>query len=114
MKKEMICILCPRGCRISVDTENFEVTGNACPRGAQFGPQELSSPERLITTTMRIKGGLYPCIPVRTASAIPKAKIEECMNIINKMLIYAPIKYGDVIIPNIADTGVDIVASRSL
>jgi len=114
MKKEMICILCPRGCRISVDTENYEVTGNACFRGAQFGPQELLNPERLITTTIKIKGGLYPRLPVRTKNAIPKSKIKECMEIINSISIEAPVKWKEVIIKNIANTGVNVIASRSL
>ena len=44
MEKEMICIVCPVGCHISVNTETYEVKGNACPRGAVYGKEELTAP----------------------------------------------------------------------
>ena len=114
MKREMICILCPRGCNIIVDEDTYEVTGNSCPRGAQFGPQEIIAPERLLTTTANIKGARHPRIPVRSSKAIPKAWIKRCVVAINEIQLMAPVRVGDVLIENILDTGVDIIASRTL
>lgn len=71
--KELICICCPKGCHLRVDTANdYAVTGNACPNGAAYGKEELTHPTRIITSTVRITGGLYPRCPVKTAQAVPK------------------------------------------
>ncbi|MGL5721454.1 MAG: DUF1667 domain-containing protein [Brevinema sp.] len=114
MKKDLICILCPRGCHITVDTDTFEVTGNSCPRGAQFGPQEITVPERMLTSTAPISGALHRRIPVRTTRSIPVAKIPDCLRLIKELRLVAPVSKGQVLIPNVFETGVDIVASRSL
>lgn len=114
MKKDLICILCPRGCRITVDTESLEVTGNACPRGAQFGPQEITSPERMLTSTAPIEGALYARIPVRTSGAVPLAKIPACITQIKALHLKAPVKAGEVLVENIAQTGASLIASRSM
>ena len=114
MKKEMICILCPRGCRLSVDTDTLEVLGHSCPRGTQFGPQELTNAKRMLTTTATIVGAIHKRIPVRTTSSVPLDKIFECMKEIKKLKLIAPIRRGDILIENILDIGVDIIASRSL
>ncbi len=114
MKKNLVCVLCPRGCRIIVDSESLEVIGNACSRGAQFGPQEIISPQRMLTSTASIKGALHKKIPVRTTSAIPFDQTFQCIQEIQKLQLTAPIEVGQVLIPNILGTGVDIIASRSL
>ena len=114
MKKDLVCILCPRGCRISVDTDTFEVTGNSCPRGAQFGPQEITAPERMLTSTAPISGALHRRLPVRTTRAIPVAKIPECLCLIKGLRLQAPITKQQVLISNVFGTGVDIIAARSL
>mgnify|MGYP000838898134 CR=1 FL=1 len=50
--KELICICCPKGCHLRVDTANdYAVTGNACPNGAAYGKEELTHPTRIITST---------------------------------------------------------------
>ena len=78
--KEVICICCPCGCHLQVDPENdYNVTGNACPNGAAYGREELTHPTRIITSTVRVEGGLYPRCPVKTAQAVPKEKMTEVM-----------------------------------
>ena len=70
--KELICIVCPKGCHLKVDEENgYAVTGNSCPRGAEYGKNELSNPTRMLTSTVCIEGGIYPRLPVKTSQAIP-------------------------------------------
>ena len=58
--KELVCIVCPKGCRLHVDEENdYAVTGNGCPRGAVYGHNEIKNPTRVLTSTVRLDGGLY-------------------------------------------------------
>jgi CxxC motif-containing protein len=57
MKKEFVCINCPRGCMLTVDTETLEVKGNSCPRGEAYGKAEVTNPVRTVTSTVKIVGG---------------------------------------------------------
>lgn len=114
MKKELICISCPLGCHLVVDTENRTVCGNTCKRGEVYGLNEVINPVRVITSTVKIKNGTLPVLPVKTNGSIPKELNFEAMKIINNIIVSAPIKLGDIIIRNILDTGVDVVATRSI
>ncbi len=114
MIKDMICIACPRGCRIAVNTDTLEVTGNSCPKGAEFGAQEIISPKRMLTTTVAISGGIHNRLPVATSQALPIAKLTECLEKIKSITVQSPVKIGTVLIANIEDTGVDIIATRSM
>lgn len=114
--REMTCIRCPLGCALSVaqDSEGkVTVTGNTCPRGAQYGEKELTNPTRTVTSTVRIRGVKDAVVSVKTASDIPKGKIMECMEALAHAAAEAPVHIGDVILENAAGTGVDIVATRN-
>lgn len=113
-EKELVCICCPLGCRLKVFAENGKtcVLGNHCKRGKEYAVKELFHPMRSLTTTVRVKGGAYPLVPVRTNREIPKEKIRECMKILKGMVVTAPIKAGDVLVKDIAGTGSDIIASK--
>ena len=77
MMKELICICCPRGCHLKVDEEKKEVTGNACPRGKEYGINEVTNPVRVVTSTVKITGANLRRLPVKTDKPIPKGKIFE-------------------------------------
>ncbi len=111
--RELICICCPRGCHLQVDDE-LNVTGNFCPRGEKYGKQEVSNPTRVVTSTVRISNAELAMCPVKTKDPIPKGKIFDVMQSINKIQIQAPIHIGDVIIPNVCGTGVDVVSTRNM
>lgn len=118
-KREMICIVCPIGCHLEItrDSENNEdyvVNGARCKRGKSYGIKELSNPTRLVTSTVKIRGGSLLRLPVRTDKEIPKDKIFECMKIINEIEVATPIDMGQIIAENILDTHVNIIASRSV
>lgn len=113
MSRELICICCPRGCHLTVD-DNLNVTGNFCPRGAAYGKQEVSNPTRVVTSTARIEGAELPMCPVKTANPIPKGKIFAAMDCINSVHIKAPIHVGDVVLANVAGTGIDVVSTRDM
>jgi CxxC motif-containing protein len=113
MKKELICIVCPRGCHLTID-ENLTVSGNFCKRGEIYARNEIKNPTRIITTTVAVTNGTYPRLSVKTSVPIPKNKIFDVMGELRKVKVNAPIKLGDVIVKNILDTGSDIVATESI
>lgn len=111
--KELICIVCPKGCHLKVD-DNFNVTGNGCARGIKYAKDELINPTRMLTSTVKVIGGELARVPVVTSNPIPKDKIMAVMEEINKALIKAPVFVKDVVISNVLGLGVDIVATREV
>ncbi|MBQ1976910.1 MAG: DUF1667 domain-containing protein [Clostridia bacterium] len=111
--KELICIVCPRGCHLRID-ENGTVTGNGCKRGVDYAHAELTAPVRTLTSTVKITGATLPRLPVKTDRPIPKNKIAEAMAVLNGVTVSAPVRLGQVIVENIADSGADLVATREM
>lgn len=111
---DLTCIVCPVGCAIMV-TENDDgtiiVKGNSCPRGERYARQEVVNPTRVITSTVRVEGAALPLCPVKTAAPVPKSAIPACLAVIRAVTVKAPIHIGDVIVDNLADTGVALVAT---
>ena len=113
--KELVCIVCPKGCRLHVDEENgFAVTGNSCPRGAEYGKNEIQNPTRVLTSTVRITGGAYPRCPVKTDRAVPKAKLMDIMKELNGVTLSSPVEIGQVVLRNAAGTGAGVVVTKAL
>lgn len=115
---EMICIVCPAGCRLKVrkdkDGKVISVTGNTCPRGEKYARQEIESPTRMLTGTVRLEGGRLPRLPVITSDPVPKDRIFDVMREINRVTVYSPICEGDILIENVLGLGANVVASRDL
>ena len=115
--RELTCIGCPLGCSLSVTLENGEVTsvtGNTCPRGDAYARKEVTNPTRIVTSTVRVKGGVAAMVNVKTASDIPKDKIFDCVHAIRDVEVNAPVHIGDVIVPDVAGTGVAIIAAKNI
>lgn len=116
-QRNLICINCPLGCALTVTLEDGRVTGvsgNTCPRGDAYGRKEVTSPSRIVTSTVAVTGGHLPVVSVKTDSDIPKGKIDAVMDEIRLAVVNAPVHIGDVIIENAADTGVNIVATKNI
>ena len=116
-KRELICIGCPMGCPIVVEMEDgkvLSVAGNTCPRGESYARKEVTNPTRIVTTTVRVDGGKVPMINVKTEQDIPKDKIFECIAALRGVTMKAPIHIGDIILENVAGTGVNIVAAGNV
>lgn len=111
--KEFICIECPKGCHLSID-DDLNVTGNSCPRGKQYAINEVTCPKRVITTTVILKSKHLSRLPVMSEQAIPKEKMFEVMKALENVVVKAPIKCRDVIVENICDTNVNIIATRTI
>ena len=111
----MVCISCPRGCTLEVTRvgDAVTVTGNACPKGEAYGKSELVNPTRMVTGLVRVAGLRKP-LPVKTKVAVPKAKIDAVLFALHQTTVQLPVRIGDVIIPNVADTGVDVVATANM
>lgn len=117
------CTTCPSECLLTVEIERDvngnvarvrSVTGNNCPRGNKFAHQELTCPMRVLTTTVAVSGGDVALLPVRTAEAIPLELHAQVMTLIRSLVVNAPIHMGDVILPNLLDTNINLVASMDI
>lgn len=113
MKKEFVCIVCPRGCHLVVD-ENMEVTGNACPRGKVYALSELTNPVRMITSSVRVLNRVDTLVSVKTSAPIPKGKIMEVMDIINALNVEAPTHINQIIKKDVLGLGVDILITKKI
>lgn len=117
-EKNLICISCPIGCHLTVtlkeDNSIEKVEGNTCKRGIVYAEKEITNPTRFVTSTVKVRDGGVERVSVKTEYDIPKLKIFEVMKEINKAEVKAPVKMGDIIIENVADTGINIIATRSV
>ncbi|MGM0501061.1 MAG: DUF1667 domain-containing protein [Bacillota bacterium] len=117
-KVVITCISCPMGCDVELDVndddEIVEMEGNACKAGEKYVRNEYYNPTRILPTTARVSGGVLPLVPVKSEDAIPKGLLDEAMVKIAEVELEAPVKLGDVVVENILDTGVNIVATRDL
>ena len=113
--KELICIVCPKGCHLKIDENNgYSVSGNACPRGEEYGKKELQNPTRTLTSTVRVAGAAISRLPVKTDREIPKADLPRLVGLLNNVSATAPVQMGDVLMADIGGTGANLVATRSL
>lgn len=116
-EKELICVVCPMGCRITVTLDGdkvVSVAGNSCPRGKAYAEKECIRPERILTTTVRLEGGIHRVLPVITDKEIPLDKVFEAMELIKTVKAEAPVTEGQVIVGDILGTGANVIASRSM
>jgi CxxC motif-containing protein len=115
--EKMICITCPMGCSVEVTREGqtlLSVDGNTCKRGEEYVRRELTDPRRMVATTVKVKDGIHPLVPVYTASAFPKPRIFDLLAKLREVELEAPVEMGQVVLPNALDTGIDILASREM
>lgn len=115
MTKEFICICCPMGCMLAVtdDGEKIMVSGNGCPRGRAYGEDEFVAPKRTVTGTVRVNGS-KTMLSVKTLKPIPKQSMLEALSQLKKVSPKPPIKIGDVVLENVADSGVPFVATKDV
>ena len=117
IEKELVCVNCPMGCRVTVQLEGdqvLSVRGHSCPRGKAYAEKECVRPERILTSTVKITGSTHPVLPVITDKEIPLDMVMQAMETVRSVTVKAPIQMGDVIIRDLLGTGADLVASRSM
>jgi CxxC motif-containing protein len=116
-KTELICITCPMGCTLDVTHDGgtiIDIDGNTCKRGVDYAKEELTNPQRMVTTTVRVRGGLHPLLPVYTSAPIPKARIFDLLAEIRKVEVQAPVSMDEAVLTKVVDTEVDVLASRNM
>ena len=112
---QLICINCPKGCELNVTRGadgSVTVTGHTCPRGKEYGIAEMTNPTRMVTGLVRVAGMRRP-LPVKTKTAVPMGKINDVLSALSQTTMQLPVRIGDVIIPDVAGTGVDVVATAN-
>lgn len=116
-KQELICIGCPLGCMISVELSEGKIagiTGNTCKRGENYARKEVTSPTRIVTSSVMVSGGHLDMVSVKTRTDIPKERIFDCVRALKGVTVKAPVHMGDVIVANVAGTGVDMIATKEI
>jgi CxxC motif-containing protein len=116
-QREYICVTCPVGCTIQAVVEGqelVELKGQACQRGEAFVREELTSPRRMLTTTVRVRGGHLPLVPVRSTAPLPQSLIVDIAALLREVELDAPVDEYQVVLAGALGTGVDIVTSRSM
>ena len=116
-ERNLTCISCPMGCSLTVVMEQgtvVSVSGNTCKRGDIYARKEVTDPTRIVTTTVRVEGGEAEMVSVKTKEDIPKGKIFDCVRALKDVTVKAPIHIEDVILSDVAGTGMDIVATKEV
>lgn len=115
--RELTCIGCPLGCALTVEIQGGEVAevkGFTCKRGQEYGYKEVTNPTRIVTSTVRVGNRKNQVVSVKTKSDIPKDKIFACIQELKGVVTEAPVRMGDVLIENVAGTGVPVVATKDI
>lgn len=110
-KREMICIMCPMGCTLSVEVngQDVQVSGNGCNRGVVFAKEEVTCPKRIVTTSVKTEKGVRAC---KTTAPIPKSLIFDCVKEVEKLRLKS-VKFGQIIIKNVLGTGADVIVTAN-
>ena len=116
MKKSFICINCPRGCHLEISgtSGSWQISGNQCPRGENYAIQEMTDPRRTVTATAATDNKEFPRIPLKSSKPVPKMQIGKILEAIGKLQVRLPVQAGSCLLCNAANTGIDIVATRTL
>lgn len=114
MKKNLVCICCPRGCNLIYDSDTNTISGNFCLKGKEYGLQEVTSPQRTITSLIRVTNRKDTMLSIKTSNPIPKEKIFEFQNELLKIHVNAPVEIGQIIAKNILNLNIDIVATKRI
>lgn len=115
--RELTCIGCPIGCLLQVKMEGTtvkSVKGNTCKRGAVYGEKECTNPSRIVTSSVKVKGGIENVVSVKTEGDVSKDMIFRCLDLLKCIEVEAPVKINDVILANAAGTSVNIIATRNV
>ena len=127
MKRELTCVTCPQSCRLLAEggsREELVVTGNRCKRGLAYALEEIFDPKRVVTATMSIAPDsrvaraavvdLPQRLPCRTRTAFPRERIPELLALIARSEARLPLRGGEVLLPDLLGSGIDLIATRSL
>lgn len=110
MKRNLTCIICPKGCALvaEINGQQVTVTGNTCPKGEEYAINECLHPMRTVTATVRVSNRYNTMVSVKTKEPVPKENMMDVMAALRKISVDAPVKIGDTVIGEIFGTSVVI------
>ena len=113
-----LCIGCPLGCRLELDEDEageiVEIRGASCRKGDRYAEQEHTDPRRMLTTTVAVEGALWPRLPVKSADTIPRDLVVDACRALATVQVRAPVRLGDVVVEDVAGTGIAVLATRDM
>ncbi len=115
MNDDIVCTICPTSCLVQAewnDTELLNISRQQCKLAWDYIESEIFDPRRVVTTTLPVEGGRFPLVSVRSESGVPKDMVMDVMDELANVVAHPPIRVGDVLVPNVLDTGINIVATR--
>ena len=114
MERNMTCILCPRGCTMTVKgtKDALMVTGNSCPKGEGYAIAEVTNPVRTVTSTVRVSNRKDTMVSVKTEQPVPKGKMTDVMHQLRSIQMEAPIQIGEIVLDNIY--GTKVIATKQI
>jgi len=117
MKREFICIICPKGCRISAEYEGTDIkniSGDKCLKGKDYVKNEITNPLRIFTGSVLVENGDFPLVSVKTSSPIPKKYLKKIGEITRRIKVEAPIEIGQVVAKNLVSEDINLIATRKV
>jgi CxxC motif-containing protein len=114
--KEIYCVTCPKGCKLTINLEDGQIVDviHGCKRGHDYAHEELTHPKRMVATSVQVTGGVHPLLAVYTSQPVAKSLIHPLLAYLRDVHVQAPVKMGQVIVENVLDSGVNVLASRSV
>lgn len=114
MKRELTCIICPRGCALTVEScaDGYKVTGNSCSKGEKYAIDECTHPVRTVTSIVRVSNREDTMVSVKTSAPIPKENIMDVMGIVRRITVEAPVKIGQVLKDDVF--GAQIIVTKDI
>jgi len=114
--RKIYCTGCPTCCVLTIIGSGVDmiVEGNSCPKGRDIAAAESENPVRILTTTVRTKFPGIPVLSVRTDGEIPKNKFPAAMHQIIEVIVEDELSCGDIVIENIAETGVNLIVTSGV
>ena len=117
MEREYTCIICPNGCQISVEYEGTNIKnikGDECPKGKDYVKNEITNPLRVFTGSVLVENGDFSLVSVKTSVPIPKKYLKKIGEITRRIKVDAPVEIGKVVVPNLLDNNIDLIATRKI
>ncbi|MBR5445611.1 MAG: DUF1667 domain-containing protein [Clostridia bacterium] len=117
--RELTCVVCPAGCKLTVTLEDGKVTGvtgHTCPRGKTYAQNEVTHPVRTLTTTVLLDNAVCGAktLPVKTSKPLSKGLLFAAMEELTGYTVTAPVAVGDVLLKDFMESGVDLVACKTV
>ena len=92
----------------------LKVDGESCKQGIDYAKREITDPRRMIASTVRVRNGFHPLVPVYTSMPIPKKGIQTVLKELRKVELTAPVEIGTVVIKDVLGTGINVITSRDM